>query len=147
MIFNKVLLLRAGKGECGLSVDKRGNAPKKVGNLCFRAHHSTDTALLSITDSVFSAMDRSEITLFCLLDCSKCFDVVPHDPLLRKLELYGIDTRWFQSYLAGHYQQVQVQELSGRCVTSDALLNPRPVGGGGQILPPLSNIRDNLRTT
>ena len=25
--------------------------------------------------------------------------------------------------------------------------NPRPAGGGGQILPPLSNIRDNLRTT
>ena len=69
-------------------------------------------------------MDRSEITLFCLLDCSKCFDVIPHDPLLRKLELYGVDTRWFQSYLAGHYQQVQVQELSGRCVTSDALLSP-----------------------
>ena len=28
-----------------------------------------------------------------------------------------------------------------------AWLNPRPAGGGGQILPPLSNIRDNLRTT
>ena len=26
-------------------------------------------------------------------------------------------------------------------------VNPRPAGGGGQILPPLSNIRDNLKTT
>ena len=31
-------------------------------------------------------------------------------PLLRKLELYGVDTRWFRSYLDGHYQQVQLQE-------------------------------------
>ena len=29
----------------------------------------------------------------------------------------------------------------------DHNVNPRPAGGGGQILPPLSNIRDNLRTT
>ena len=41
----------------------------------FRYNHSTDTALLSVTDHVFSAMDRSQITLLCLLDCSKCFDV------------------------------------------------------------------------
>ena len=27
------------------------------------------------------------------------------------------------------------------------IFNPRPAGGGGQILPPLENIRDNLRTT
>ena len=91
----------------------------------FRSNHSTDTALLSVTDHVFSAMDRSHITLLCLLDCSKCFDVIPHDPLLRKLELYGVDTRWFRSYLDGHYQQVQLQEAgSGRHVTSEALVNP-----------------------
>ena len=88
-------------------------------------------------------MDRSEIPLLCLLDCSKCFDVIPHDPLIRKLELYGVDTRWFQSYLAGHYQQVQVQELSGRCVTSDALLNPIGTYQGSALGPLLFCIYAN----
>ena len=94
-------------------------------------------------------MDRSEITLLCLLDCSKCFDVIPHikffkcTTLLRKLELYGVDTRWFQSYLAGHYQQVQVQEHSGRCVTSDALLNPIGTYQGSALGPLLFCIYAN----
>ena len=33
-----------------------------------------------------------------------------------------------------------------RSISWPAHVNPRPAGGG-QILPPLSNIRDNLRTT
>ena len=101
----------------------------------FRPNHSTDTALLSVTDEVFSAMDRSELMLLCLLDCSKCFDVIPHDPRLRKLELYGVDTRWFKSHLAGHYQKVQLQDASGRYVTSDALLNPIGIYQGSALGP------------
>ena len=79
----------------------------------FRSNHSTDTALLTVTDRVFEAMDNREISLLCLLDLSKCFDVVPHDGLLRKLESYNVDTRWFASYLADHYQQVVIQSHSG----------------------------------
>ena len=110
----------------------------------FRSNHSTDTALLSVTDHVFSAMDRSHITLLCLLDCSKCFDVIPHDPLLRKLELYGVDTRWFRSYLDGHYQQVQLQEAgSGRHVTSEALVNPIGTYQGSALGPLLFSIYAN----
>ena len=110
----------------------------------FRANHSTDTALLSVTDSVFSAMDQSNVTLLCLLDCSKCFDVIPHAPLLRKLELYGVDTRWFRSYLAGHFQRVQVQDtLSGRSVTSNSLLNPIGTYQGSALGPLLFSIYAN----
>ena len=110
----------------------------------FRCNHSTDTALLSVTDHVFSAMDRSQITLLCLLDCSKCFDVIPHDPLLRKLQLYGVDTRWFSSYLGGHFQRVQLQETaSNRFVTSDALLNPIGTYQGSALGPLLFSIYAN----
>ena len=69
----------------------------------FRTNHSTDTALLTLTDNVFRCMDQREITLLCLLDCSRCFDCIPHGVLLRKLELFGIDTRWFKSYLMNHF--------------------------------------------
>ena len=72
----------------------------------FRSNHSTDTALLTLTDHVFRSMDQREVTLMCLLDCSRCFDCIPHDLLLRKLQLYGVDKRLFQSYLTDHYQRV-----------------------------------------
>ena len=68
----------------------------------FRSHHSTETALLSVTNRIFSNMDRGHVSLLCLLDLSKCFDVIPHSLLLSKLQLYGIDPAWFSSYLTGH---------------------------------------------
>ena len=109
----------------------------------FRSYHSTDTALLSVTDHVFTAMDRSKITLLCLLDCSKCFDVIPHDSLLRKLELYGVDTRWFTSYLDGHYQQVQIQDNLGGSVTSAVLPNHIGTYQGSALGPLLFSIYAN----
>ena len=102
--------------------------PTIYSHLCsqhgFRTNHSTDTALLTVTDRVFEAMDRREITLLCLLDLSKCFDVVPHDGLLTKLERYNVDTRWFSSYLAGHQQQVVSQCQCGSRTMSAPLPNP-----------------------
>ena len=91
-------------------------------------------------------MDRSDITLLCLLDCSRCFDVIPHGPLLSKLELYGVtvDTRWFKSYLAGHYQQVQIQDASGRIVTSETLLNPIGTYQGSALGPLLFSVYANM---
>ena len=90
----------------------------------FKPNHSTDTALLTVTDKVFSAMDDGFISLISLLDLSKCFDVIPHDRLIDKLRLYGVDERWFQSYLCDHYQKVRVQTSSGKQLTSRPLLNP-----------------------
>ena len=57
----------------------------------FRPRHSTETALITISDHILSANDRGEISLLCLLDLSKCFDVIDHAKLLTKLQLYGID--------------------------------------------------------
>ena len=44
----------------------------------FRPRHSTETALLSVTDSILAATDRGEISMLCLIDLSKCFDVINH---------------------------------------------------------------------
>ena len=44
----------------------------------FRPHHSTETALLSVSDQLLSATDRGEISMMCLIDLSKCFDVINH---------------------------------------------------------------------
>ena len=111
----------------------------------FRMNHSTDTALLTLTDHVFRSMDKREITLLCLLDCSRRFDCIPHGALLRKLELYGVDTRWFQSYLVNHYQHVQVQSSgSSRGSTlSRLLLNSIGTYQGSALGPLLHNIYAN----
>ena len=42
----------------------------------FTAHHSTTTALLTVSDQILQGMDHSEITLLALIDLSRCFDVV-----------------------------------------------------------------------
>ena len=49
----------------------------------FRPRHSTETALLSVTDSILTATDRREISMLCLVDLSKCFDVINHEILIK----------------------------------------------------------------
>ena len=88
-------------------------------------------------------MDDGFITLICLLDLSKCFDVIPHDRLIDKLRLYGVDERWFQSYLCDHYQKVRVQTSSGKQLTSRPLLNPIGTYQGSALGPLLYSIYAN----
>ena len=92
----------------------------------FRTDHSTPPTLHCshwLTMYVQRCMDRREATLLCLLDCPRCFDRIPHDSLLRKLELYGVDTGWFRSYLSGPYQRVQLQSAGpSRCPPRSACL-------------------------
>ena len=102
----------------------------------FRPRHSTETALLSVTDRILAATDRGEISLLCLLDLSKCFDVIDHKILLQKLAVHGIETSWFSAYLRGHTQSVSlIKGSSGR-----ELSRPLPIDMGvfqGSALGPL----------
>ena len=72
----------------------------------FRPRHSTKTALLSVSDHILAATDRGEISRLCILDLSKCFDVIDHELLMQKLMLHGIETTWFAAYLHGHSERV-----------------------------------------
>ena len=53
----------------------------------YKSNHSTETALLHIVNSLFLALDKSEIVLMAFLDLSAAFDVVDHDILLQSLKL------------------------------------------------------------
>ena len=100
----------------------------------YRRRHSTETALHVVTDRVLQAMDSGEVSILVLLDLSKCFDVVPHEKLLQKLTLYGIDSQWFRNYLTGHTQQVQLRNSSdGRTVLSKTRDNTIGVYQGGSL--------------
>ena len=76
----------------------------------FRPGHSTATALLKVTDDIFSAIDSSEVSFLILLDYSKAFDTFNHKLLLAKLlsmGFRGTTLDWIGSYLAGRAQKVK----------------------------------------
>ena len=89
----------------------------------FRPRHSTETALTTISDEILPANDRGEISLLCLLDLSKCFDVIDHAKLFNKLRAHGIDTSWFSAYLINHTQSVSPTDRSGVSKVSSKLPN------------------------
>ncbi len=56
----------------------------------FRQGHSTYTALLDITDTILSNMDKGLLTGTVYMDLKKAFDVVDYATLLIKLNKLGV---------------------------------------------------------
>ena len=110
----------------------------------FRPRHSTETALLSVSDFILSATDRGELTLLCLIDLSKCFDVIDHSKLLTKLQQHGVDAEWFRAYLTNHTQSVSIADpVSGRRCLSRPLQNGIGVFQGSALGPLLYTVFAN----
>ena len=77
----------------------------------FRIGHSTDHALISLTETIKSSLDNKRFGCGIFIDLQKAFDTVNHDILLQKLEHYGIRgtaLKWFQSYLTNRKQFVSI---------------------------------------
>ena len=73
----------------------------------FRPQHSTETALLNVTESWSDSIDEGKMVGVVALDLKKAFDTVHHGILLFKLKRTGLSKRafkWFQSYLQNRYQ-------------------------------------------
>ena len=78
----------------------------------YRAHHSTETALVKVKSDILKAMDSQEIICLTLLDLSAAFDMISKDKLLTRLEEeFGITNtclKWIESYLTQCTQRVIV---------------------------------------
>ena len=66
----------------------------------FRENHSTETALIKLTDELLFNMDNDKVTGMISIDFKKAFDLVNHETLLQKLQMYGLSdsaVKWFHS--------------------------------------------------
>ena len=76
------------------------------------AHHSTETALLDVTNCLLGGVDEGWVSILTLLDLSAAFDTLDHSILLTCLyDMFGISGKafeWFSSYLSDRFQSVSV---------------------------------------
>ena len=80
----------------------------------FRSKHSTIHPILHLLNHCAEANNKpkSEYTLAVFCDLSKAFDVIYHTILLHKLRAYGlraIVNPWFENYLTGRTQFVEIE--------------------------------------
>ena len=88
----------------------------------FRKSHSTDHALLDLTEDIRQAIDKNNFACGIFIDLQKAFDTVDHDILLKKLEHYGIrgiSNDWFRSYLKNRKQLVSISGVESHLANMD----------------------------
>ena len=84
----------------------------------FRAKHSTDHALISLTEMVREALDSRKFSCGIFVDLQKAFDTVDHGILLSKMDYYGIRglaNNWFRSYLTDRQQFTSINGYDSNC--------------------------------
>ena len=87
----------------------------------YRKFHSTETALLKLTNDIMETIDSGKITILTALDMSAAFDTLDHATLLHRLEhtfgLSGFVISWIRSYLTNRSSFVKIDSSSSPSTT------------------------------
>ena len=82
----------------------------------YRKFHSTETALLKLTNDIMETIDSGKITILTALDMSAAFDTLDHTTLLHRLQhtfgLSGYVISWVRSYLTNRTSFVKIDSSS-----------------------------------
>uniref|UniRef100_A0A4W6G917 Reverse transcriptase domain-containing protein n=1 Tax=Lates calcarifer TaxID=8187 RepID=A0A4W6G917_LATCA len=110
---SKILEKAVAKQLCDFLQD---NSLFEVFQSGFRLYHSTETALVKVTNDLLIASDNGLVSVLVLLDLSAAFDTIDHHILLQRLEHFigikGTALNWFKSYLSDRLQFVHVNNYS-----------------------------------
>ena len=74
----------------------------------FRSSRSCELAIADLSDNILTNMDNKLLNGLLLVDLKKAFDLVDHDTLLDKLNIYGCShstMAWFRFYLSRRSQK------------------------------------------
>ena len=78
----------------------------------YKPCHSTETALLKVTNDILLGLDRGHVSLLALLDLSAAFDTADHAIMANTLQsdfgISGTALSWFKSYMFDRKQFVSV---------------------------------------
>ena len=97
-----------------------GNSLLETCQSAYRKEHSTETALLAVTDNLLFNIDNRLAFIVAFLDLSAVFDTLDHQILLKRLSItYRIHAKalqWFSSYLSDRQQSVTFESISSKSV-------------------------------
>ena len=86
----------------------------------YRRQHSTETALLKITNDIYAGFDTHQSTILAALDQSAAFDCIDHEIMINRLQhTFGVTDlalSWFVSYFAARSMSVRRCSISAPCV-------------------------------
>jgi hypothetical protein len=82
----------------------------------YRQYHSTETALLHVTNCLLSSVDQGQVSILTLLDLSAAFDTIDHDILLMRLSTtFGVSDsalQWLRSYITDRFMTFTVNNIT-----------------------------------
>jgi len=91
----------------------------------FRSLHSTESALLRVTNDILLPLDSGSCVVLVLLDRSAAFDTIDHNILLERLEcmvgVKGTVLQWFASYLKKRTFSLNLRNLSCTLYTNPSI--------------------------
>jgi hypothetical protein len=85
--------------------------PGYEGQHGFTPGYSCESQIITVCQDISDSLDEGSRLDAIIIDFSNAFDLVPHDRLLKKITVSGVDSRvsvWIRKFLLGRSQKVRV---------------------------------------